>query len=409
MTIKKVAGIGLIGAAILLLIFALVSTFRSINQTKGNSPVSALIKSVADNEHSKAENEQLLSNQEVTLANKNCPTGFILVPGDPTYKTADFCVMKYDAKCANKTDLTTGLQPISGACTGDGHGTYRNSGKGCACVGDKQVVSTKSGFPLAYLPESPSSANHQTLDNAKAYCQGIGGHLITNPEWMTIARNVEKVPANWCDKNGTNCGATPGAPGKILANGHNDGHNERLAGVTTNAALIASDDNQPCYGTTTDGSNQCGGVSSQKRTLTLSNNQVMWDLAGNVWSWVDATVLRKDQPQSTTAGLPEHGWSWSEFNVGGLKDTIITSNGKGPALGYDSFRPSNPAWTATQGVGRIYHYSKPNDTDTTAYTFIRGGTFQHGYDSGAFSIHLSPTADKTQINDVGFRCVTNPS
>jgi formylglycine-generating enzyme required for sulfatase activity len=322
--------------------------------------------------------------------------------------------MKYGAKCAKKSDLSHGLQPDHNtACSGQGgglyYGTYRNSGAGCACTGDKQIVSTPSGFPLAYIPETASPANNQTPDNAIAYCRAQGWHLITNPEWMTIARNVEKIPENWCDPDGSHCGFPPGTPGKILVNGHNDGENEVSVSGTNDGALTAATDDRPCFGTTTDGSHRCGGKSSQKRTFTLSNGQVIWDFAGNVWSWVDAEVQRKDQPQSKTHGILDHGWKWSEFTTGGLKQTIITSNGVGPALGYDAFRPSNPSYTATQGVGRIYHYSAAHDTDTTDYTFIRGGTWQHGYDSGAFSIHLSPTADKTNINDVGFRCVATPN
>jgi len=350
---------------------------------------------------------QQLVTQVTESTRKTCPSGFILIPGDPQYRTSDFCLMKYDAKCASKADLSTGIQPPHGdACSGEKSGqyfgTYKNNGQGCACTGNKQVVSTKSGFPLAYLPEFDTTSN-----NAKAYCRVNGWHLITNTEWMTVARNVEKIPENWCDKDGSHCGFLPGTPAKILANGHNDGNNETSVSGSSNNALIAGEDNQPCYGTTTDGSNNCSGKGSQKRTLTLSNHQIIWDLAGNVWSWVDASVLRKDQPQSRTLGKLDQGWIWSEFSPGG-KDTVISDNGKGPSLGYDAFRPSHPEWNSTNGVGRIYHYSGETDTNSTPYTFIKGGTWQHGYDSGAFSIHLSPTADKLNINDVSFRCVVDP-
>ncbi len=332
----------------------------------------------------------------------SCPAGFVMVPGNPAYGTTDFCVMKYDAKCASTSDLSQGLEPVSGSCAGtNGNlltGTYRNNGKGCACTGDKQVVSTASGFPITYIPEADGTAN-----SAKIYCEAQGSHLLTNNEWMTIARNIEQVNANWCNKNGTNCGAQPGAAGMILANGHNDANNQSLAGAGTNGALIAGNDDQACYGTTTDGSNQCGGKSSQKRTLALSNGTIVWDLAGNVWQWVDAEIPRNQQPQSRTSGKLDQGWMWSEFAPGGL-GTVITDDGSPPSLGYDAFRPTNPAWNSTNGVGRIYHYSASHDTNTTLYTFIRGGNWRHGYDSGAFCIHLSPVAAKTNIDDVGFRC-----
>ena len=125
-----------------------------------------------------------------------------------------------------------------------------------------------------------------------------------------------------------------------------------------------------------------------------------------MWQWVDIQVLRKDQPQSHTNGVLDIGWKWSEFAPGG-KSTVIADNGNGTLLGYTSFRPSNPNWNSINGVGRIYHYSGPKDNNTAAYTFIRGGNWRHGYDSGAFTVHMSPTATKENIDDVGFRCVAN--
>ncbi len=337
---------------------------------------------------------------------QKCPSGFILISGNPLYKTDDFCVMKYEAKCAFISDQNTGIRPGPGdACDGkrDRHSfsTYNNGAPGCACTGDRQIVSTPSGAPIAYIPESDALP-----DNAKNYCSRLGWHLVTNAEWMTIARDVERVYSNWCNTNGTGCGAFPGTSEKVLANGHYDNQNEPGAGGSaSDSALVAGRDNQPCYGTTTDGSNTCGGKSSQKRTLTLSNGSVIWDLAGNVWEWVDGTVVRKDEPRSTTSGSTDSGWLKSDFAPGSL-GSVITNNGQGSSMGYDAFRPSNPTWNARNGVGRIYHYSSPSlDTDTTQYGFIRGGNWKHGMDDGAFTLHLSPTPDKKNINDVGFRCV----
>ncbi|MBU6447524.1 hypothetical protein KGQ24_01620 [Patescibacteria group bacterium] len=338
----------------------------------------------------------------------NCLPGFIKVPGNALYKTPDFCVMKYDAKAALISNPSVGLQPklgdpCDGESNGHSYGTYRNNGRGCAATSqnNREIVSTASGFPIAYIPETGSGN-----DNAKAYCERMGWHLITNAEWMTIARNVEQVQANWCNANGTGCGAMPGTKGKILANGQNDRHNEESAGgASYDSALIAStDDAKACFGTTTDGSNTCGGAGSQKRTLTLSNNEVIWDFAGNVWQWVDGTVMRKDEPKSQTKGVLDLGWTLSDFAPGSLSSVII-DNGQGQSMGYDSFRPSNPSWNAVNGVGRIYHYSGANDTSTVVYGFIRGGNWKHGTDDGVFNMHLTPVPDATNINDVGFRCV----
>lgn len=79
------------------------------------------------------------------------------------------------------------------------------------------------------------------------------------------------------------CGNLPGTKGKILANGHNDALNEASASAGGVGALVAGDDNQPCFGTTTDGSNACGGRNSQKRTLTINNGNIIWDFFGKIF------------------------------------------------------------------------------------------------------------------------------
>lgn len=360
------------------------------------------------NSHKTVPTQQLASVSVVpTPSVKPCPQGYTLVPGDPKYQTQDFCVMKFDAKCADIGDRQTGLAPKAGAtCSGrsvDGGygGVYKNNGAGCSCLAEnkKQVVSTASGFPITYI-----ALSDKTNSDAKALCKSIGGHVMTNNEWMTVARNVEKVSANWCNQDGTGCGAPPGTKGKILAGGHGDNENEPMASAGGPGALIANTDDLPCFGTTTDGSNRCGGKSSQKRTLNLTNGNILWDFAGNVWQWVDAEVMRKDEPESKSNGNWDSGWLKSDFAPGSLP-SVISDNGEGPSLGYDAMRPSNPTWNASNGVGRIYHYSSPGDTSTVLYGFIRGGNWRHFDDDGAFTIHLSPPIYTENIDDVGFRCV----
>ena len=301
---------------------------------------------------------------------KICPSGYILVPGNTYFHTADFCVMKYDAKCTNTDPKCVTYE-----------GVYRNDAPGCSCNGTFSVVSTPNGAPITYIPEDNTSNG-----SAKKYCERAGGHLITNPEWMTIARNVEQVSNNWCNTDGTGCGNSPGTPGKILANGHNDSVPYR--------ALQAGNDNQPCFGTTADGGNVCGKTSSQKRTLQVSSGNIIWDFAGNVWQWIDVTIPLKNEPLSLNPQSKFTQWVWEEFQ----------------SVPYDpNNMPSNPHWNSAQGVGRVFHYSYEGNTDPTLYTFIRAGNWRHGYDSGAFTYHEQPVPSKTRVDDVGFRCVTSPS
>ena len=287
----------------------------------------------------------------------SCPEGYSMVPGNAAYHTSDFCVMKYDASCTNPDPKCVTYE-----------GVYDNALPGCAFRDQFHVVSAPNVPPLTFIPEDGTAS-----DSAKRYCKNLGGHLLNNDEWMTVARSVEAVPANWCNPDGTGCGNPPGTMGKILVNGHNDSK--------PNKALPAGRDMEPNY------------LSDQKRTLELSNGQVMWDFAGNVWQWVDATIARKYEPHSRIPNLGGSGWVWAEFTT----------------VPYDrTFDPSNPTWTSVQGVGRIYHYNLPGDTDSTLYTYIRGGNWRHGEDSGAFTIHMQPVPTKTGIDDVGFRCATSP-
>src|ERR1035437_3765419 len=56
---------------------------------------------------------------ENTTSQKTCPAGFVLVPGSKLYKTSDFCVMKYDAKCADIANPNIGLSLGAGnSCSG---------------------------------------------------------------------------------------------------------------------------------------------------------------------------------------------------------------------------------------------------------------------------------------------------
>jgi len=319
---------------------------------------------------------------------KDCPAGYVFVPGDPLYGTDDFCVMKYEAKCDTTGD-GIGNNPADGTtCENAGYGTYGNNHSGCACTSANgfAVVSTAAGFPLTDISQTES----------ETYCEALGDnyHLITNAEWMTIARNAEAQSSNWCTSVGSYgvypCGNTPGTG--MLASGHVDNVGEAVYGNTSGALEASSDDSYGCYRTTT-GATTCDATSGkQKRTHTLSNGEIIWDMSGNVYDWNSDTVLRKDQPDQD----PEVGWDWREF-------TDLTNNGAGDSMGYDNLRPSNPAWNANQRVGRIYTYSDVSDTDTTAYGFLRGGIWYHTTYAGIFTTDLivSP-GDRGYY--VGFRC-----
>lgn len=158
-------------------------------------------------------------------AMKGTCQGYILVPGNSTFGTSDFWVMKYEAKNVNGTALS-------------------------------QAASTPWG----------NISQIDAISTSSAACNGC--HLLSEAEWMTIAANIITVNSNW----------TGGLVGSgLMYRGHND--------ATPSVGLAAStDDNNGYLGT----GNSISSGGDQQRTLRLSNGEVIWDMPGNVNEWIDA-------------------------------------------------------------------------------------------------------------------------
>ena len=278
-----------------------------------------------------------------------CPTGFIVVPGSSTYGTNDFCVMKFEAKCASSSSLTVGLlTPTTGS------NTYDNNSSACTAANTKNVVSTASGYPIANVSQSTSS----TIASNVSGC--VGCALINEAQWMTIAQNVASNPVNW---SGNAVGS-----GYIFS-GHNDS--------TPNNALIAGDDSDGYLGTSSTSGNQ-------KRTLRLTNGEIIWDFAGNVLEWTSAQQTG-NQPSPT-------GWSYREWTSvsGGTFSVNPYPSGSGIS--------GSSAWTSTNGIGRIYS----NSSDATLRGFYRGGWWNDGNYAGIYYLFLGD-APTVAYSSLGFR------
>ncbi len=256
---------------------------------------------------------------DVKLLPPTPPAGYIRVPGNSKFGTTDFFVMKYQAK---------------------------NDGA-------NNTVSTAAGFPWV------SISQRSAQDQARALGQGY--HLITEAEWMTIATDALWQPSNW----------TSGTVGTgALYSGHNDN-------APANALEATTDDTDGYFGT--------GNVtpSNQRRTFTLSNGEVIWDIAGNVWEWTDAWIQGSEQPNDAV-----DGFAWHQF-------TAITS-----WKGLQYANPTNRGWNSTQGIGQIY--SDGTATNVTQYGFRRGGDWLNGSGAGAFTLFLNSGPSGATAN-IGFR------
>ena len=372
----------------------------------------------------------------------DCPTGFIPVPGSPTYGTTDFCVMKYEAKVdgsGNIVSIPTGTPMVNipqttttetnvsqgktapnalvldGVTTSDpyydtGSGvksitidlgaiysvskikiwhyfadsrTYYNTKTEVSAdnitwttVFDSAVsgtyVETASGKEIAFPTKrvryirdwlngsTINTGNHwveiQAFEKTDAINKAItpcdGCHLITDAEWLTIAQNVMSVPSNWS-------GGTVGSGFMYI--GHNDNS-------PTNPLAASSYDSDGYSGT---------GSSSgdQRRTLTLTNGEIIWDISGNVWEFTSGQVSGLSQAGKTGQTIYE----WTQWNA-------VTKPGNMPVNSTPAFaNPAASSWTTVNGIGLLW--SNPAETITKA--IIRGGAW---YLAGAAGVFLTDTA-----------------
>lgn len=225
-----------------------------------------------------------------------CATGYIKVPGNSAFGTSDFCVMKYEAKNDAGANIL--------------------------------AISSPNDTPWVNISQTDATSR------AAFACQTC--HLISEAEWMTIAANVLSVPSNWS-------GGSVGSG--YIYSGHNDG--------SPAGALAASANDASGYVGT---GNSSG---SQRRTLTLTNGEVIWDFAGNVWERTSGS-LSAAQP-----GLSgETVYSWKEWT-----NASVAWNGLPAASRPSAISSQAAGWNSSNGVGMLLSQGGLASFDS----FLRGG------------------------------------
>jgi hypothetical protein len=254
----------------------------------------------------------------------NCPTNYVLVPGNSALGTTDFCVMKYEAKNVN--------------------GVATSQASANPWVGIKR------------------GANSTTADGAWKACKSLGPNydLISNSQWQTIARNIESVASNWSNNSSSDANfINRGVDGAISA---------------------ASTDNDPCPGgTAANCSDNTHADFDKKRTHSLSNNQIIWDISSNVWEWVQDDV-------SVSPGTSKNVSQLTLSNEDMLK--------WGPAGDYIS----KEANSNFGGLGAA-------SIEAPLGGVLRGG--DGGDQRGIFATYLNVTNNGFNGGNTGFRCVMN--
>lgn len=252
-----------------------------------------------------------------------CPDNYIFVPALAGYTTLDFCVAKYEMK-------------------NDGY-----------------------GMPTSIATGTPWVSIDKPTARAKCKALGVGFDMISNDQWQSIARNIAGFASNWS-------GGAVGGAGQ-LNRGHSDG-------TPNNALAAVTDDNDSCSGT--DETCSLTVWDSQRRTHTLSNGNVIWDLAGNVQEWVtnDSNVSNGATAyiSSINDGLLR------QTRYGAASGTICTTSGSSPYCGMG------------QGVFAF-----------ATGAIHRGGEWSSGIPTGIFAVSLN-TDPSVGTTAKGFRCVFIP-
>ena len=255
----------------------------------------------------------------------------------------------------------TGFIPVPG------NATFGTNGGFCVMkyeARDVSSVATSQATGTPWVSITPTNA----ITAATTACSGC--HLISESEWLTIAHNVLNVDSNW----------SGGSVGNgYIYSGHND----------ASSALIAasSDDGDGYYLTGNT------APSNQRRTLTLSNGEVIWDLAGNAWEITQGTIAGNQQPGlASDSGNSTKQYNDPGFLLGGLPSSAVPSFGT----------PSASGWDATDGIGALI--SDYSSVDTTTRAFRRGGNWGSPTSAGIFTLTVRYGLDVSHSH-TGFRAV----
>jgi hypothetical protein len=247
------------------------------------------------------------------------------------------------------------------------------------------ATSQAAGLPWTNLaPTWVDDTTNDVSSISSAACSGCG--LVSEAQWLTIAQNVLSVASNWS--------------GGAVGSGYIPRGNS-----SSSAAMDSTID--------------LGGIN--KRTLTLSNGEVIWDFAGNV-DELTADMIICSGINGTNAqqpGVPGAGAAWREWpnitTLGtltyyGSGNYAMTWGNRGYGQGYNpdpSPRGTGIAgagnWNSNNGIGQIYSNS---DDKKYENTFTRGGSWASGIKAGVLALDID-YADR-KGTDIGFRIAYTP-
>lgn len=212
---------------------------------------------------------------------------------------------------------------------------------------NNQPISVPEGLPWTNISQL----------RARGMCRRIGGDLISDLQWMAIANDIAEVDENWT--------------GERKGRGYlRRGHSDNLPNRALSADNIDEDE-------------------KQQRTFRLSNNEIIWDVAGNVQEWTSDSIARsriKEEIVPVFSG-------WTEYaKIIQLLEEIEEIK---------HIKPLQEIWTSQEGIGKLYVPAEPM---SAGYHFVRGGAWDSMERAGIFALSLRYGMGYSDAT-IGFRCV----
>lgn len=204
---------------------------------------------------------------------------------------------------------------------------------------------------------------------------GPGFALISNAEWMTIARDLELQPENW---SGGKAGVG------VFVRGHTDD--------SPRHPLNIENLDDPYDQTGNSARDKPGEGWEQRRTFVLSSGEVIWDFSGNYWHWVDWYVDGPDRARSSRPHLREG--DWLHF------DEVDLAQAASSKMPTESWAPLH--FGREHGLGRYL----PGEFAYGGYA-MRGGSWLNDSRAGIYSLSLA-FAGACAPAGISFRCVYRP-
>lgn len=234
-------------------------------------------------------------------APSNCKDWFIPVSWNPEFLQPWFCVMKYEAN-----HKTIDSNPDS-SCTSWSE-TWECNIAGSSLI-SSDISSRTGALPINKLSQQKSIE----------LCMWLWPkhHLVTNNEWMTIARQIEQNSINWSNWQVWSWWVYRW---NVINTTWTDDDLSCWAGIASLTDFTSEDSFN-----LTNTRNTC----DEKRQLVLSNWEIIWDFSGNLWEHVNKANTMDGRLFDfwLTSFVDNVSWDWdwwypTWYNNSNLHDNI---------------------------------------------------------------------------------------